>query len=83
MRIDLSKYIYTKTGRLVISALFGIGLAAIFREVCEKTECMIKIGPTKKDLDEKYRWNGKCYSIESEAVSCNSNNKKTIIPFST
>lgn len=82
MRIDLSKYIYTKTGRIVISALFGIGLASLFREVCNHADCMIKMGPNKKDLTEKYRFNGKCYTIKSEAVSCN-NKIKTIIPFSS
>lgn len=67
--IDLGKYVHTPTGRMVISALLGIGLAAMFKEVCVGPQCMINTGVA--DLGAIYKWGGLCYKIKAAPVSCN------------
>jgi hypothetical protein len=70
LNLNLSKYIQTPAGKIVISALLGIGLASIFRDVCNERNCMIQIGPSKAELEDTYRWDGRCYKLKGEAVSC-------------
>ena len=77
---SLTKYVHSSTGRLVISALLGVGLASIFREVCKERHCMVHVGPTAADLTQTYRWDGRCYKLRGEAVSCMPD--KTILDFS-
>jgi hypothetical protein len=47
-------------GRIFLSIILGLGLAAIFRQVCKGDECVIIKGPKKNDLEKYY------YKIEDD-----------------
>jgi hypothetical protein len=74
----LSKFVHSETGRYVMSIILGLGLATLFRAVCEGANCKVIKAPPLEEIEDKiYKFDGKCYKIEKSAVSCDSK-KKTV-----
>jgi len=70
----LDKFVHSNTGRLVMSILLGLGLATLFRSVCKGKRCKIIASPPMEEIeDQTYKFNGKCYKMEKQAVKCDSN----------
>ena len=75
---NLLKAVDTRSGRIVVSVILGIGLASIFRKVCNSRDCLVFEAPPMKEVTENtYRYNGKCYRFEESPVAC-SPEKKTV-----
>jgi hypothetical protein len=71
--MNFKRLLNTDLGRIVISILLGLGLATLFKKVCNDKNCMVYSGPIIQDLEGKtYKHNNKCYTYTSEAVSCDS-----------
>ena len=65
----LSKLVHTETGRIIASVILGLGLATLFRSVCEGKNCIIYMAP--EDIQGKiYKHNSKCYTYSSNTVKC-------------
>ncbi len=65
-------------GSLLISALLGFGLAAVFKKVCNDGHCLIVKGPPFEEIDGKtFIFEDKCYQYKPKAVECPRKNKKT------
>ena len=78
--MHLSKFVHSASGKYIMSIILGIGLATLFRAACKGNNCIIQQAPPLEEIQEKtYKIDGKCYKIESNAVSCSS--KKQIIDF--
>ena len=78
--MHLSKFVHSESGKYIMSIILGIGLATLFRQVCKGPNCRVQQAPALEDIQDKtYRINGKCYKIEPNAVSCDSN--KQIVNF--
>jgi hypothetical protein len=74
----LDKFVHSKTGKIIMSVLLGIGLATFFRTVCKGTRCKIISSPPLTEIDgQTYKFNDKCYTFEKQSMSCKSN-KKTV-----
>ena len=74
--MHLEKFVQSKTGRYIMSALLGFGLASLFREVCKDKNCLIFKAPPLDEIENKiYKQNGKCYTYKPEATKCDSNKK--------
>lgn len=72
----IKKLLYTETGKIIISILFGLGLASIFRFSCKNNNCIIfKAPPIKKIRGKIFKFNNKCYKFNEEAEKCNNNKK--------
>ena len=70
--------IYSNEGKVLISIFIGLGLASLFRKVCNDKNCIDFKGPVLQDFeDQVYKHNGKCYKYTVESSSCVPN-KKTI-----
>ena len=55
-------------GRIFISILLGLGLATMFRTVCEGKNCIRFVGPVLSEVDGKiFKHGNKCYKYESES----------------
>jgi hypothetical protein len=53
-------------GRVFISILLGLGLATMFRTVCEEKNCIRFVGPVLSEIDGKiFKHGEKCYKYES------------------
>ena len=69
----------TKSGKYLISIIFGIGLACIFRKSCQSRHCLHFKGP---DIDtvknNVYKYNNKCYIFKESAVTCKPKQRKQV-----
>jgi hypothetical protein len=69
--MHLSKFFHTNTGRHIMSAILGFGLATLFRVVCKERNCIIFKAPKLDDVQDKtFKHNGKCYKFSSQTQKC-------------
>ena len=60
-----------KYGKIILSVIWGFGLATIFRKICKGRDCIVIKGPKPKNTDDKvFRFNDRCYKYKSQATSC-------------
>ncbi len=66
-------------GKYIISAILGLGLASLFRKVCDDNyyNCVVYHGSDYDEeiKDKTFKYNDKCYKYEIQPVSCNKNKK--------
>ena len=61
----------TYEGRILISILWGLGLASIFKKVCSGKNCVIYKAPNPEDIQDKiYGHNDKCYKYDIHNMNC-------------
>lgn len=76
--MNLSKFFRTDTGKHVMSAILGFGLATIFRAACKDRNCIIFKAPPLDETENKvYEYDSKCYKFKTKIVKCDKN-KKTV-----
>jgi hypothetical protein len=82
MQADFKKLLNSETGKIVISALLGLGLATLFNKVCKDKNCIIFNGPVLSEIDGKiYKYGDKCYKYKMNPSHCEST--KRIIDISS
>lgn len=65
------------TGRKVVSFVIGLGLAALFRNVCKDGNCIIVQGPPLEEVENKiFKMESKCYRYKAEAAKCDQPSNK-------
>ena len=75
----MKKLLYTNNGKYAISFILGIGLASLFRKVCNDRNCLIFKGPPLEDVKKNvYNYNDKCYTFKEKMVKCNNDNNDKI-----
>lgn len=71
MNTKFENFLWSNDGSKIISILWGLGLATMFRHACINRSCIIINGPNPNDIKKNnYKFNDKCYKYESYAVSC-------------
>tara|TARA_A100001015_G_C14697861_1_gene597070 strand:+ start:215 stop:454 length:240 start_codon:yes stop_codon:yes gene_type:complete len=76
----LRRLIYNDVGKTVISIILGLGLATLFRKVCNDRNCIVFKAPDiNKIRNQIFKFDNKCYKFVEKIEKCN-NNKK-IVPF--
>lgn len=74
----ISDALNTEFGSLVISMILGLGLAAIFQEVCNDDDCIILEPPNHKYIKNNiFQFKEGCYKFDAVLTECDS--KKKII----
>ena len=72
--MNLGKFFKTETGKHIMSALLGFGLATFFRVVCKDRNCIIFKAPNLEDTKDKiFQQGDKCYTFNVKNVTCNKN----------
>ena len=72
----LRRLIYSDVGRYVISILLGLGLATLFRKVCNDRSCLVFHAPhINKIKGQVFDFDGKSYTFEEKAERCDQNKK--------
>lgn len=62
---------HTKTGRIILSVLWGFALAAIFKFTCEGRDCIVFKAPDAQEITQNtYHHNKNCYTFTTETVPC-------------
>ena len=73
---NIIKAMHTQQGKYLISIVLGIGLASLFRKVCNKRNCLIFRAPPLKEVKNNvYAYDNKCYKFKEKAAKCNRNKK--------
>ena len=76
--MDFKRMLNTYLGQFLMSVILGLGLATMFRRVCDSKNCILFNGPVISEIDGKiYKFDEYCYKYELNAVKCNSA-KKTV-----
>ena len=74
--MNFRRLLNTDMGQVFISILLGLGLATMFRQVCEGKNCLIFNGPVINEIDGKiYKFGEYCHKYNLNAVSCNPTKK--------
>ncbi len=74
--VEFGKFIHTESGKHIMSALLGFGLASLFRIVCKGRDCIIfKAPPIDEIKDKIYKHDGKCYKYEPISAKCSDTKK--------
>ena len=62
----------SKEGRIVLSIIWGLGLATLFRKVCVGRSCIVIKAPNLKKIENNvYGFDVKCYKFNPEITKCN------------
>ena len=78
--MHLTRFLHTQSGKYIMSALLGFGLATFFRTVCKGKNCIIFKAPPMDEIEDKiYKEDGKCYTYKSETTKCNADKKSVTI----
>lgn len=81
--MHLENFVRSQTGRWIMSILLGLGVATLFQRVCKGRHCFVERAPPFSDLDDQvYKFNGKCYEMKRNAVSCSAEKKTLWSPLS-
>ncbi len=74
--MNFKRLLNTELGQIFISVLLGLGLASLFRKICNDKNCLVFNGPVLKDFENKiYKFDEKCYRYTTYSSPCNSNKK--------
>jgi hypothetical protein len=76
----IENLLYSERGRIILSIIFGLGLATLFRKICNSNDCYRFIGPEQNEIRDKIfsfdtSENAKCYILREENVKCGSKEK--------
>lgn len=63
----------SEIGMKIVSMILGLGLASIFRKVCNTEHCRVVKGPNMKMVERQmYKIDDKCYKYVPEPTLCES-----------
>jgi hypothetical protein len=75
--MNFKRLLYTDLGRMFLSIILGLGLATLFRKVCNEKNCLRFNGPIISDLEGKiYKHGNKCYKYSSNTDKCDSTKRQ-------
>jgi hypothetical protein len=74
--MHLAKFVHSTTGKYIMSAILGFGLASLFRTVCKDKNCILFYAPPLDEIDDKiYKHDNKCYKYTTKSVRCDPKKK--------
>jgi len=69
--MELGKFFKSETGKHIMSAILGFGLATMFRVVCKDRNCIIFKAPELADVEDKiFQQGDKCYTFKAKNIQC-------------
>jgi hypothetical protein len=75
LRVTIDRLFYDDTGQIIVSALFGLALALLFRRIC-KDNCVLYSAPDIKEIEGNvFNLEDTCYKYKSYPVKCNAIDK--------
>ena len=65
------KILNTSEGSIIISIILGLGLASLFKKVCQDNNCVIVKSPPKNTIVGKiFKEDDKCYKYSPISTTC-------------
>lgn len=76
---NISHSLHTPKGRIVVSIILGLGLASLFRKVCNDRNCLVFKAPSLEEVSSNtYAYGDKCYNFKPKAMKCGSVEKQVL-----
>ena len=67
----LGKFLSSPTGKIFMSILWGLGLAALFRRACKGRSCIVYKAPHPSTINGKvFRYDEQCYKYNTKRANC-------------
>ena len=77
--MNLLNKMKTPSGKIIMSILLGIGLATLFRSVCDDESCTTYVAVKPENIKDKIiKNNNQCYKYSLETTTCKTNGKKQV-----
>lgn len=72
-----SNFLKSKSSKYIISIILGLGLASLFRKICDDYNCVVYKGINYEEeiKDKAFKYNESCYKYEISPVTCDKNQK--------
>lgn len=75
----IKEFLKSRSGVVILSIIWGLGLATLFKKSCEGNNCRIieYRGPTTKEVSGHWQYGGPdsdCYKLQPYIVSCKNKN---------
>lgn len=67
----LGKLLASPTGKVIMSIIWGLGLAALFRRACTGRSCIVYKSPHPSKIQGRiFKHNGQCYKYTTRRANC-------------
>ena len=67
----LGKLLLSPTGKVVMSVVWGLGLAALFRRACTGRSCIVYKSPHPSKIQGRvFKHEGQCYRYNTRRTNC-------------
>ena len=67
----IGKFLSSPTGKVFMTILWGLGLAALFRRACNGRSCIVYKGPHPSMIQGRvFKHNGQCYKYNTRRANC-------------
>ena len=74
--MNVKRLLNSPLGKIIISIILALGIASLFRKVCNDKNCIHFKGPILTNIDGKiYKHGKKCYVYHTHPVKCDSTKK--------
>ena len=68
------KLLERKETKILISIIWGLGIACLFRKVCNDRSCIVYKAPNPDYVKNNiWKFNNKCYKFDTNTVKCSDN----------
>ena len=75
--MKIKQLIHSKYGKILLSIILGIGLAALFNTSCTSKSCYRYVAPHTSKVEQGiWQYNEQCYKYEPKIKTCNKSKKK-------
>lgn len=67
----ITKFLNSKTGQIIISIILGLGLASLFKKVCQDNQCIVIKGPPMDEVNKYvYKIDDECFKYSPHSTKC-------------
>ena len=64
----------SKIASIILSIIWGLGLASLFKKVCHDRNCIVYRAPDPVlFVDQTYKYDNSCYKFDTELSRCRGN----------
>jgi hypothetical protein len=71
----LGKFVHTRTGKIIMSMILGLGFASLFRTVCKNYDCIqLYAAPLEKIENKIFQIGNKCVKYKYSVAKCENKN---------
>ena len=69
--VDFRNFFYSRTGVILTSIIWGLGLAAMFRRVCKDRSCIVIRAPNPEWMKKQFlETEHECYKMIPKTEEC-------------